>query len=53
MALVIGHSNKGPNSEARAFNALEPKVTPREDRIFFDGGGRPWTAGQCAYRTQR
>jgi hypothetical protein len=53
MALVMVHSDKGPNSEARAFNAPEPKVTPREGRIFVDGGGRPWTPSQCAYRIQR
>jgi len=31
---------------SRQLRRVTRKVTPRADRIFFDGGGRPWTRGQ-------
>jgi len=35
MALVMVHSHKGPNSEARALNAPEPKSYPARAQDFI------------------
>jgi hypothetical protein len=42
-----------PNQSIERECASLAREIVREGQILFAGTGRPWTSGQCAYRTQR